>query len=109
MAMITCIAYAGQRNKVRYEFPANMPDAVKQEYIKQCDKGLALYDINCSGCHNITSGKRSVVPDFSQDQLIGYELRVKNPKHESSIPETTVTAEELGLIMTFLTYKKKNE
>ena len=108
VAMVTCMAYAGQKNRVKYEFPANMPDAVKEAFTEQCDKGLALYEINCAACHNTKSGKRSIIPDFAQEQLIGYELRVKNAKHESSISETTVTAEELGLIMTFLTYKKKN-
>jgi hypothetical protein len=50
-----------------------------------------------------------IVPDFTMDQLKGYELRVTNPEHEGAIPETTVTAEELGLIMTFLAYKKHNK
>jgi hypothetical protein len=49
-----------------------------------------------------------LIPDFTPEQLIGYELRVTNPEHESNIPEATVSAEELGYIMTFLSYKKKS-
>ena len=67
-----------------------------------------MYDINCAGCHNSKVKRKVVIPDFTLDQLIGYELRVSNPDHEDGIPETNVSAEELGLIMTFLNYKKKN-
>lgn len=101
--------FAQKNKKVAYEFPAAMAPAIQVEYAKQCDKGLILYNINCAKCHNTVVKGKQVIPDFSQDQLIGYELRVKNARHESELPETTVSAEELGQIMTFLTYKKKNE
>lgn len=74
-----------------------------------CDKGLILYQINCGACHTKQVDGKDVIPDFSVQQINDYELRVLNPKHESDIPETTVTPEELSLIMTFLTYKVKNE
>ena len=96
------------KNTVTYEFPAAMSEAVRRAYISQWEKGKALYEINCAGCHNITSNGKTIIPDFSQEKLIGYELRVANAKHENSMPDTKVTAEELGLIMTFLSYKKKN-
>ena len=51
--------------------------------------------------------KEKIVPDFTAEQMEAYKVRISNPKHESEIPETTVTAEELSLIMTFITYKKK--
>lgn len=105
-----CIATgcAVHKNKVAYDFPAAMSETVRAEYLKQCEKGRALYSINCAGCHNTVVKGKPVIPDFSQEKLIGYELRVSNAKHESNMPDTKVTAEELGLIMTFLSYKKKN-
>ncbi len=103
------IAIAGQKGKPAYVFPATMPEAIKEDYTKQCDKGLILYEINCARCHSTKEGRKTIIPDFSQEQLIGYELRVKNAQHEANMPETTITAEELGLITTFLTYKKKNK
>jgi hypothetical protein len=106
---VACLAYAAQKNKVTYEFPEAMPEHVKAEYAKQCDKGSILYEINCARCHNTTVKRKTVIPDFTPEQLIGYELRVKNAQHETNMPETTVTAEELGLITTFLTYKRKNK
>lgn len=96
------------RNKIVYEFPPKMAEAVQADYRKQCDKGRALYDINCAKCHNSKSGKKTIIPDFTEAQLVSYELRIQNARHEREIRETTVTAEELAQIITFLTYKKRN-
>lgn len=98
-----------QRHKISYEFPPEMSEPIRVEYLKQWEKGKVLYELNCAQCHTTGKGKRAVVPDFTPEQLKGYELRVSNPKHEIDIPETKVTTEELGLIMTFLYYKKKNK
>ena len=97
------------QKKVQPEFPAEMLPHVKKEYAKQFDKGHVLYTINCASCHNKKLKGKEILPNFTIDQLNGYELRVLNPKHESEIPETTVTEEELGLIMVFLKYKKKSK
>ena len=45
-------------------------------------------------------------PDFDQQQLQGYTIRVANKRHESSMPDSLVSEEELVLISTFLMYKK---
>jgi mono/diheme cytochrome c family protein len=95
-------------NKYGYDFPQEMAPDIKDAYTKICDKGQALYNLNCAGCHNIPVGKKSIIPDYTPEQLKGYELRVINPKHENDLPDTKVTAEELGNICTFLLYKKKN-
>lgn len=109
IAMIASLQGVAQKvKKVTYEFPDAMLPVVKEQYIKFCDKGQILYNINCAQCHNTTVKGKQVIPDFTQEQLTEYELRIQNPKHESSIPESTVTTEELGYIVTFLTYKKKN-
>ena len=93
---------------VTYSFPEAMTGPVKNEFTKVCDKGRILYDINCAGCHNIKKGRRQIIPDFTPEQLKGYELRVSNAQHEENMPDEKVTAEELSLISTFLLYKKKN-
>lgn len=90
-----------------YELPVAMKPEVKAEYAKLCDKGKALYDMNCARCHNTETRHASLIPDFTQDQIRGYEIRVSNPKHEMSLLEEQITPEELGLISTFLMYKKK--
>jgi hypothetical protein len=103
------ISVYAQKNKLTYEFPAEMAEPVRAAYVKQWEKGKILYEVNCARCHNTKVKRKEQVPDFNQEQLICYELRVKNPQHESDMQETTVSAEELVLIMTFLTYKKKNK
>jgi hypothetical protein len=94
--------------KVQYELPAEMLETVKTDYAKQCEKGQILYNLNCAGCHNKKVKGKMMIPDFTSEQLVGYALRVTNARHEASITEETVSTEDLGLIMTFLTYKKKN-
>lgn len=96
------------RREAAYELPAAMVETAKIEFAKQCDKGKILYAVNCGHCHNSRERRKEIIPDFTAEQLVGYELRVTNPEHESGIPETTVSTEELGYIMTFLSYKKKS-
>jgi mono/diheme cytochrome c family protein len=96
------------QQEAAYELPVAMIATAKVEFAKQCEKGKILYDINCASCHNSKVKRKEIIPDFTAEQLIGYELRVKNPEHESGIPETTVSTEELGYIMTFLSYKRKS-
>lgn len=96
------------QKKPVYEFPAAMAEPVRAEYIKLCDKGQVLYRLNCAKCHNTVVKKKTIIPDFNEDQLKGYEIRVSNAQHEANMPDELVTAEELALISTFLRYKKKN-
>lgn len=108
LLIIATLAACNAQKKIAYELPAAMAPAVKAGYAAQCDKGKILYDINCAQCHNKVVKGKVVIPDFTPGQLKGYEMRVMNPQHESSMPDTRVTAEELGLISTFLSYKKKS-
>ncbi len=96
------------QKEVWYELPAEMLPHVKEEYTKRCDKGKVLYDVNCARCHNTKVGRKVIIPDFKPEQLTGYTLRVANALHETNMPDSMVTEEELGIIMTFLNYKKKN-
>lgn len=94
--------------KAEYDFPAQMLPHVKVAYTDQCDKGQALYKTNCAKCHSYKVKGKTYIPDFKPEQLVGYTLRITNPRHEASLTDTLITTEELGLIMTFLSYKKKN-
>ncbi|HEX6430469.1 MAG TPA: hypothetical protein VF008_22410, partial [Niastella sp.] len=67
-----------QQVTVIYSFPEAMAEPVRMEFTKVCEKGRVLYDINCAGCHNIKKGRRQLIPDFTPEQLKGYELRVSN-------------------------------
>ncbi|MBA2612492.1 MAG: c-type cytochrome [Bacteroidetes bacterium] len=96
------------QKKEQYELPEAMLPHVKVFYAEQCDKGQILYDLNCAKCHTSKVRGKKIIPDFTPQQLTGYTLRVANAQHEKNMPDSLVTEEELGIIMTFLSYKKKN-
>ena len=75
---VSVSACAVSQAKVVYEFPEAMAEPDKMEFLKLCEKGKILYDINCSGCHNIRKRKQEIIPDFTPEQLKGYEIRVSN-------------------------------
>lgn len=117
VAIIALVAIAGmglqsvaqkKQAKIEYEFPEAMAQPVRTEYLKLCEKGRILYELSCAGCHNTLVKGKVAVPDFTEDQLGAYSIRVANPRHEEHVSETNVSAEDLALISTFLTYKKKN-
>lgn len=108
LGIITAVLISCTANKKLYQLPDEMLPHVKVEYDKMCVKGQRLYNLNCAGCHTQKIGRRSYIPDFSQDQLQGYSIRISNARHETSMPDSLVSEEELVLISTFLGYKKKN-
>lgn len=99
---------AVKKQTVEYDIPEAMLPEVKVEYIKMCDKGQLLYNGNCGRCHNVTVKRKEFVPDFDSDKLSGYVLLSINEQHESVLPDSVMTTDELSSIVTFLTYKKKN-
>ena len=82
---------------------------VQTEYLKLCEKGYQLYLINCDACHTQKVKGKKIVPDFTEEQMGAYSIRIANATHESKMSEIQLTSEELSLITTFLKYKKKNE
>jgi cytochrome c5 len=108
LLLILSLIACSVEKKIAYDFPEAMLPEVKVAYKERCDKGQALYNIACSGCHNKGTKRKPIVPDFTADQLRGYALRVSNKLHEKNMPDSLVSEEELGIIMTFLSYKRKN-
>lgn len=106
--MLGLLVHCQSSKKVMYEFPLAMSPPIKVEYIKLFDKGKILFDINCARCHNAKTRRKEIYPDFSSEELSGYNLRVLNPLHINELTEQTLTEEELAIIKTFLAYKKKN-
>ena len=109
--VLFCVAlqHCKSQKQPLYEFPDQMLPNVKKGYAEICDKGKILYDLNCAKCHTTKVKRKEIIPDFNEAQLTGYELRISNAKHEATLPDEQVTAEELGQITTFLKYKIKNK
>jgi hypothetical protein len=51
---------------------------------------------------------KTIIPDFSPDQLSNYEFRIANEKHDENLSETKLSSDELAQIIKFLTYKKRS-
>lgn len=92
--------------KVSYEFPEEMLPAVKESYIQMWEKGRILYDVNCSRCHNQKVKGKMIIPEFTEEMLAAYEVRLADPEHEMAVSDTRVNTEELNLITIFLTFRK---
>ena len=96
------------QKKIVYEFPDAMAKPIQDQYAVMCEKGRVLYGINCAGCHNKKVKGKTIIPDFTEEELGAYSIRMANATHEEQVSEARVSAEELNLITYFLTYKKKN-
>ena len=106
MLAITASCMVQKKPKVSYVFPAEMAEPVKAGYIQMWKKGEILYDLNCAHCHNRVVNRKVIIPEFTEEQLATYEVRIADPMHEMSLSETKVNAEELQLISVFLTYRE---
>ncbi|RYD55503.1 MAG: cytochrome c [Sphingobacteriales bacterium] len=111
ISVITSIeATAQKKQKPEYVFPESMPAQIKEQYMSFSDKGYALYQMTCAKCHGGKKVKgKEFIPDFTPEQLEAYQIRITNATHEAELQENNLNAEELALITTFFTYKKKNE
>lgn len=104
--MLLGSCFVQKQPQVLYVFPDEMRDDVKTQYIAMWEKGKILYEVNCSRCHNQVVGRKTIIPEFTEEQLATYEVRIADPEHEMSLSETKVNAEELSLITVFLTFRE---
>lgn len=106
---VLIISACASQKKIEYVFPDAMSKSTQEEYERLSEKGRVLYEINCASCHTKKVKGRMVVPDFTEEQMGAYSIRIANEIHEDKVSEARVSAEELNLITYFFTYKKKNK
>ncbi len=94
--------------KAALEFPDAMLPEVQADYRKTCERGYALYKLSCAKCHSSKKLGREIIPDFSDEQLQGYALRIANKQHENNLPDSLISEIDFGDIMLFLKYKKRS-
>ena len=92
-----------------YDMPADIAAEAKTANLTTIEKGRILYNINCAKCHNTKDKGKIFLPDFTNEQLESYTIRIKNEVHVNSLPENKVTAEELEAIQFFFAYKKPSK
>ncbi len=107
LSSICIISFAQKAKKSDYEFPAEMKPHVQEAYLIECEKGKILYGINCAKCHSTFEKKREIIPSFTAEQFEAYKIRIANTQHEQNMTEEQLAPDELGMIITFLTYRKK--
>lgn len=108
IAILCFQSFAQRKRKPEYVFPPQMAQTVRDQYTELCDKGKALYAVSCAKCHNEKKKGMLIVPDFTEEQLGAYSIRVANAAHEEMVSEMMVPADELTLISTYLTYKPRS-
>jgi mono/diheme cytochrome c family protein len=82
---------------------------VQEGYKVEFERGKALYKINCAKCHTKKVKGKEIVPNFTPEQFEAYKIRISNSQHEQNLGEEKMAADELGFIITYLTYKRKTE
>ncbi len=107
-ASILSISACISQKQIVYVFPDAMSTSTQAEYIKLSEKGRVLYEINCASCHTKKVKGKNVIPDFTEEEMGAYSIRIANEIHEDKISEERVSAEELNLIAYFFKYKKKS-
>jgi cytochrome c5 len=100
------IACVSQPKIQFYDFPVDIAEEAKVANLKLIEKGRVLYNINCSKCHNTKEKGKIFIPDFTNEQLESYTIRIKNEVHVNTLPENKITAGELEAIQIFFSYKK---
>lgn len=96
------------QKKAVYVFPDAMAKPIQDQYTLLCEKGRVLYEMNCASCHNKKVKGKTVIPEFTEEELGAYSIRIANATHEEQVSEARVSSEELTLITYFLTYRKKS-
>jgi mono/diheme cytochrome c family protein len=107
--LIIVLAACATQKKVSYVFPDAMSKPIQEEYKQLAEKGRVLYEINCASCHTKKVHGKTIIPDFTEEEMGAYSIRIANEIHEDEVSEARVSAEELNLISYFFMYKKKNK
>lgn len=90
--------------KITYNIPETASPSDKERMIAELEKGRILYNMNCSKCHTV----KKIIPDFTREQLMDYNIRASNPTHIKNLGREALRQEDLDRVLGFLLYKKKN-
>jgi len=94
--------------KVEFVFMPNMKPDVKAEMLRQAKLGYIHFKVSCAECHTKKTLFGTKIYDFTSEQIYNYELRRSNKVHENTLTTDKVTTEEIGYILSFLSYKKNS-
>lgn len=96
--------------KVEYAFPDNAKELPGYpELMEHLNSGKKLYKEYCTKCHGVLTKGKKDIPNFSRVQLDNYNAAFikKDPKNHAVAQK--LTQEQLGDIILFLTFIKRDK
>ena len=105
---VLVISACSTQKKTVYVFSDAMSKPTQEEYERLSEKGRILYEINCASCHTKKVSGKTIVPDFTEEEMGAYSIRIANEIHEDKVSEALISAEELNLITYYFMFKQKN-
>lgn len=108
VASFFAVLACSSSKQVVYSFPDEMSADIRKSYIENCNKGKVYYELHCEGCHTVKKWGKKLVPDFTPEQLEAYQVRVANAIHEPIMNDEQLPADELAMIVAYLSYKPKS-
>ena len=106
LTVMLALQQCAGKKEVPFTYPKVVTAEMRPAFDEQFQRGHALYEINCSGCHTQVVNGKKVIPDFTRDQLIGYMLRMRYPSHRKPLHETFISRQELMDVELFLKHRK---
>ena len=101
--IIGCIvACSTQQKVVMQDLPEGLTDAQKKIVLDNRELGIKMYKQNCAKCHGIFGKGKDSIPNFSKEQMDGYQkdFMLGDPKNHAVAAKLTEV--ELDAILRFI-------
>ena len=101
--IIGCIvACSTQQKVVMQDQPEGLTDAQKKIVLDNRELGIKMYKQNCAKCHGIFGKGKDSIPNFSKEQMDGYQkdFMLGDPKNHAVAAKLTEV--ELDAILSFI-------
>lgn len=109
---LVCFVFLTQcaQRRVQYAFPKGADTLPGyDELMTHINAGKKLYKAHCTGCHGVfTKGKKDI-PNFSRIQLDNYNSNFLRNDPKNHAVAAKLSREQVGDIMVFLTFIKKEK
>ena len=101
------VAACSLQKEVKYNMPNGLTENQKTKFLENFNNGSAVYTISCAKCHDKTVNNQIVKPEFTQEQLELYIVRIQNDEHSKNLTIRDISDEDLQRVMFYLKYKIK--
>lgn len=102
-----CTVACSLQKEVKYNIPEGLNEKQKNKFLENFNNGSAVYTISCAKCHDKTVNNQIVQPEFTNEQLELYIVRIQNDEHSKNLTIRDISDEDLQRVMFYLKYKIK--